>query len=774
MLKRVMILVLLASLPMLSAVAQVLSESYYRENPDWLDPELWVQEGEYRSMPQILNSPFEQYARWGFSFVSYGFRGESENSLTTRLGGVDVASPLDSYPNYTLLNLLRRIPARRTDLWSNAHSEWGADVRSEVFAPSPSALSERHRLRVQLSSRSYRLGSYYSSVGRLDSLWSYSLLVGGRWGRDGNIEGVFTEEEQLWLSAERCWGEGVRRSLQMALMVAPMMRSGRSWNSDEVFELAGDNHYNSYWGYQQGKVRSSRVRRECVPTFYASFNIDDSYILSNLNISTLLSAGRKSRTKLSWADAPNPLPDYYLYLPSAQSDPEVALLAEEAWLRGEERFTQIDWQGLYTANALSVGGVRYALLEEMADVVSAKVDASAAFVGIHDMRLGVRLSLHTTNNHNAPRDLLGGNTLGEGIGLYDYSLGHSAWELYFTHQKSTDWGTLSLAAEMGGVRLAYDSATSGRRATREFLTADVVARWSRSVGDGASVGSNLRYAYEPPHWSAVFGSADGAMTRNPYAESTHSVAAELWGVRTMGRLTLHSTLFARYRNASSKVEHFWNDFAGCYAALLAGGFDSFCYGVELSALVAVGKKISATLHTTLLSSRYVSDAVGDVVSFDNGKPLAKALPLRVEGLTTSSSPLAAAGLEVRYRAPYDVVLGAEWSIVGLRYMEPALFLCSDEVLSRDLSPEVRNDITTSQPLGAAHSLNLFAYRNVGRFTLSLSVGNLLNHTDGYYDGYQPSRMRVRESNQTNTYTPHSPRYQHIYPRYVLMSLGYEF
>lgn len=773
MLKRIVILALCV-VATLSVVAQELSENYYRENPDWLDSELWVQEGEYRSMPQILNSPFEQYARWGFSFVSYGFRGESENSLTTRLGGVDVASPLDSYPNYTLLNLLRRIPARRTNLWSNAHSEWGADVRSEIFSTSPSALAERHRLRVQLSSRSYRLGSCFSSVGRIDSLWHYSLLVGGRWGRDANIEGVFTEEEHLWLSAERVWGEGIEKRLQTAFMVAPTMRSGRSWNTDEVFVLSGNNLYNSYWGYQQGKVRSSRVRRECVPMLYASLDIDDRYILSNLNISTLLSAGRKSRTRLSWADAPNPLPDYYLYLPSAQSDPEVALLAEEVWLRGEERFTQIDWQGLYDNNALANGVARYALMEEVEDVTSAKVDASAAFAGIRDMRLGVRLSLHTSHDYNTPRDLLGGDTLGNGIGLYDYSVRHSAWELYLTHEKSADWGSLSLAAEMGGVRLAYGSTTSGRRATREFLTATVVARWSRSVGDKASVGSNLRYACEPPHWSAVFGSVDGAMSRNPYAKSAHSGAAELWGRKSWDRVTLHSTLFARYRNAASRVEHFWNDFAGCYAALLAGGFDTFCYGAELSARVSVSKRLSAELHTTLLSSRYVSDAVGDVVSFDNGKPLATALPLRVKGLTTSSSPLAATGLEVRYRAPYDVVLGAEWSIVGLRYMEPALFLCSDEVLGRDLSPEVRNNITTSQPLGTVQMVNLFAYRNVGRFTLSLSVNNLFNHTDGYYDGYQPSRMMVRESNQTNAYTPHSPRYQHIYPRYLLMSLGYEF
>lgn len=774
MLKRIVILAL-CIVATLSALAQELSESYYRANPEWIDVEMWAHEGEYLSMPQIINSPFEQYARWGFSFVDYAFRGERESSLTTRLGAVEVDSPLDRYPNYTLLNMLRRVPSRRTNLWSNAHSEWGADARSEHFGVSPSGLPQGHKLRVQLSSRSYLLGTYYASVGELDSLWNYSLLVGGRWGRDSNIEGLFTEDENLWLSAERAWGEGITKRLQMALMVAPTMRSGRSWNTEEVFTLSGNNLYNSYWGWQEGKVRSSRVRRECVPMLYTSFDIDDGYLLTNFNISTLLSAGRRSRTSLDWSEAPNPLPDYYGYLPDGQSDPEVALLARDVWLRGDEKYTQIDWQGLYTANLLSASGACYALMEEREDVASAVVDASAAFVGVDGTRAGVRLSHYATSNHNLSRDLLGSESLAEGYNIYDYSVAHSGWELYLTHHTTADWGSLSLAAEMGGVGLSYRSATSGRKTTTsEHLTVDMVARWSCQLGEGMLVGSNVAYSCKPPHWKELFGSPEGAMTRNPYAKSAHSGSAELWGRYTSGRIMLHSTLFARYEGSESRVEHFWNDFAGCYSALLAGGLNSFAYGVELSARVDICKGLSATLHTSLLSSRYVSDAVGDVVSYYEGRAFASATPLRIKGVVDTSSPLSASGLDVRYRTPYGWVVGGEWSLVAERYMEPSLFLCSDVVQERDLSPEVRERVTTPHNLGTAHSLSLFAYRNVGKATVSLSVGNLLNQTDGYYDGYQPSRVKISESNTAITYEPHAPRYQHIYPRYFLMSIGYEF
>ena len=774
MLQRIIILVLLATMPLMSSVAQELSESYYRENPSLVDSDLWLNKDDYYAMPQILNSPFEQYARWGFSFVSYAFRGEQGNSLTTRLGAIDVSSPLERYPNYTLLNLLRRIPAHRTDLWSNAHSEWGADVRSEVFGTSPSALAERHRLRLQLSSRSYRLGSYFSSVGRLDSLWHYSLLVGGRWGRDGNIDGVFTEEENIWLSAERVWGDGVEKHLQMALMVAPVMRSGRSWNTEEVFALSGNRHYNSYWGYQQGKVRSSRVRRECVPMMYASFDIDDTYLLSNLNVSALLSVGRKSHTTLDWADAPNPQPDYYLYLPSAQSDPKVELLAREVWLRNDERYTQIDWQGLYGANALSVTGARYALLEDREDVASAIVDCSVALLGHNSSRLGVRLSHHATNNYNLPSDLLGAPLLGEGFELYDYSVGRSAWDVYYTHQRDTEWGNISLAAEVGGESVGYYSKISERKAADNGWSLDAVARWSYPMEGGVVVGSNLRYARESAYWEDRFGAVEGAMTINPYSGITHDGSAEVWARGMVGDVLLHSTLFARLRGGSSRVEHFWNDLAGCYVALLAGDMNTLTYGLEFTLDIPLSNSFRATFHTAHLSSGYLNDAVGDVVSFDEGKPLITATPLRIKGRAATSSPLSSAALVVRYSAPYGWVVGAEWAMAARRNMEPALFLCSDYVFECNLSDEVRTTITTSQRIASAQMVDLFAYRNVGNFTFSLSINNILNLTNGYYDGYQPSRLRVRESDLVIDYSLHAPRYQHIYPRYFLMSVAYEF
>lgn len=773
MLKRLSILFVVVAVVQ-SVWAQQLSDSYYRENPSWIDVGLWASDGEYSAMPQTLSSPFEQFAIYGFSFVSYEFRGEPISQLITRLGAVDVASPLERYPNYTFLNLLRRVPSRHTRLWSNSASEWGADGRSDVYETSPSRLDSKYLLRGQLSTRTYLWGTTFSAVGNIADGWYYSLLVGGRWGRDSNIEGLFTDEEQLWLSAERVWGEDVEKRLQLAFMIVPTTRSGRSWNTAEVFELAGNNHYNSYWGWQGDKVRSQRVNREILPTLYASFDVDDKYILSNINISTLIRAGRRSRSRLAWENAPNPLPDYSGSLPSGLADENVGLLAEDVWARGDERFTQIDWQGLYDSNLLNPMAAHYALVAEKEDVLSATVDASAALLGAEGMRLGVRLMHHTTHNHSSPSDLLGAERLVDGFDFYDYNVSHTSWTLYYTFHTALPWGNLSVAAEFGGVQNDYLSATSGRKGTDEALVVRLRAQWSRPLSEQITVGATSRYECEPSYWEDKFGSAKGVLSINPYADLLHMLTGNVWGRGSLGRVTLFATLFANYRNGDSRAESFWGDLWERNVTFLVGGMKTITLGGELSAHIDITPNLTASLHTSLLAARYTDDAVGNLVEYESGRVVAADLPIGVRGRVSLSSPQFTSALVLRYNTPLGWQIGGEWAYAGGRYLEPTLYLLSEDVQRRNLSPEVYNTITTPQSLGNAHSVGLFAYRKRGPLSLSLSVRNLLSSTSAYYDGYQPSRIGVRESDTELDYTPHAPSYQHIYPRYFQMTVGYEF
>lgn len=758
-------------------LAQQMSEAYYRENPSWIDAEVWASEGDYRLLPTTYNAPFEQFALYGFSFIDYAFRGEPSTTFATHLGTIEIKSPLSRYADWGLIALLRRVPAERSIQWSNAPSRQHTTVRGEYFDTSPHNLPLTRKAEVRLSTRTYNFGGGYSAVGTLNNLWRYSLAAGGRWGRDCNIEGLFDSEEYLWFSGERQWEakNSTEQRLQLALMVAPTLRSQRSWNTEEVFSLAGNKHYNSYWGYQEGKVRSQRVRRECVPALYASWNIDDRYILSNLNISTLLRAGRRSRSTLDWGQAPNPLPDYRAYLPSAQADSAVALKAEEVWRQGDVRYTQLDWKSLYRANSLSNTGALYALLDEREDVLSGVVDISAGMFGAESGRLGLKLSAHRSHNYTSPRDLLGAGSLGADFDLYDYTIAHYEALLYGSLLHRFEQGTeLSIAAEAGGERVDYGAEHSGRKTqlTSPIFRSRIAI--TSPTSDIKTIGATLRFDTTPPYWGDRLGAYEGAVEKNPYATNIQTTDLNTWIDWDFGKVELFVTTYLLSQRGVSTVEHFWDDLSDQYAALLVGGLWQVATGCEASLTLRPAKGLTLTAHGSLGIARHLDNGKADIVAFDNGATIASEVELQTSWMTFSPSPTFATALVARYSTPRGWLLGAEWAYVANRWMEPSLLLRSDYILSRNLTPEERERCIQSFELGNAHSVGIFAWRKWGNLSISLSVRNLLNFTDAYSAGYQPSRLVVTERDYAVSYTPHEARYQYIYPCHAYLTIGYEF
>lgn len=759
-------------------VAQPLSDSYYRENPSWLDAELWASDGDYYTLRADSYSPYERFAIYGFGFVDYSFRGEHRPSLTTRLGQMELSSPLERYPDYALLSLLRRVPSESTFHPTISIRGHGGDQRTELYDTSPLGLEEGSSLRLQLASRGYRAGVGYKMVHQRGDSAAYTLALGGRWGRDRVVEGLFSSEAYLWLSGQwrREVREGLTSSFQAALMLAPQMRSGRSWNSAEVFDLAGNRHYNSYWGYQQGRVRSSRLRREAVPTLYASWDLRDAYILSHINVSTLVRAGRRSSSSLDWSEAPNPSPDYWGYLPGGQSDPEVGVLAESVWMEGDTDYTQIDWERLYEINRLSTSGAHYLLVDSRRELLSAEVDASAALLGMQGGRVGVRGGVHSAHDYQLPRDMLGAESVGEGFDLYDYRLLLPRWELYGWLYGDVGANRLYGAVEFGGERVGYRSAHSGRSlGAQHFTTLTLKGAWLRALGTRQRVGATVRYERSAPFVEDLLGATEGAVTRNPWASEEKTMSLALWGEMLFERGRVSMQMYASHRLGGSAVEHFWHDPTDQYAALMAGGLESLSVGAELSVRAEITSGLNIEGHLALGRWAYTSDAVAQIVDYDTGADIVGSTRLRLRGLTSSSSPSLTSALVAKYFTERGWLMGAEWVFAAGRIVEPSLALSSDHIYALATTPEEQAALSAQHSLGAASSLNLFVHRSFGHhWSLSLSVRNLLSSTSAYRGGYQPSRLKVRENETISIVMPHDARYQHIYPRHFYLTIGYEF
>ena len=792
LMRRLILVLLLLSSFVVAAQAQALSDKFYEENPQGLFEELLDLSADttlyYRSTSR--QPIFERLVRYGVSHVTYSRRGEESDSEVVRLGAHNIASPLDEWTDYNLLSLLRRVPTSGgLDLYTT-QTLHGADLRGEWFNPAPSFLRKSNTIKLNYAERNYRLGVGYSSVGHLSNGWHYSLAVGARGGRDAHIEGVYSRQAHLWVAAERSAGRwqsvygDMCGRLVVAFGLAPMERSARSWNTEEVFGLAADRLYNSSWGYQQGRVRASNVRREAVPVLYGEWSLEDEFGIVGASVSAMVKAGRKSRLGLDWNDAASPLPDWYGYLPSGYDDPTLALEAEGVWRRRDSSYTQIGWDRLYDINRLSPRGAVYAMMDDITDILSAEVNISGGEGGrrrldgnvvmVEGLFGGLTVGYHTHRLHNKQHDLLGGEYLSMGFDMHDYTVECFESELYESWSASGDYGTISVGGSLGNKTLHYrNTLTGGDIRLRNLSEAMLKTTWNYRVGTRGDIGASLHGSLRTPHHSHIIASPKECATINPYARVEENYGADVKGEWRTGKVKLAATLWANYAEGVSRVESFWNDLDATSSSLLAGGIKTLRVGVEADAGWYPSADWSVEGALSVGSWRYVSDGVADIVESTTGKVIVRQTPLRLKGLYSHTSPMVLAVVKTTWRPRGGWMVSLEGALAAGRRMEPSLLFYSDYLLERNLSPEEHEALTAQQSLGTAPNLSATIYRRVGDVGVSLSVRNLLGGCVKY-DGYQPSRLFVTEKEYALGYEPHPSKFQYSYPRNTTITISYDF
>lgn len=793
MIRRVCIVLLLLVVSASGVSAQQLSESYYAENPQE-DVDL-IDEADTLLFytPYVRQPRFERMARYSLYYAGFSRRGD-ESAESIRVGNVALNSPVVRYGDWVTTSLLRRVPSVQSYHYSTSLSHESLGVRGESFDVGLGALSQESRARGYYSGRNYRLGGDYRTVGTIEeSELRYSLATGARVGGDANVEGAYSNQAYLWGAIERAEREndwGYVERLMAAVMIPYSQRAPRSWNAQELFDLTSNPLYNSNWGYQSGRVRPARVKRECVPMVYLSWRLTDRYDLSeDLAVELLARAGRYGSTSLDWRDAPNPLPDHYTQLPSYYSDPLLADQVGDVWRRGEQQYTQINWPMLYDINRLSSDGAVYSLMDEREDVRSLVLNFSTGkgreLWSREELpnpdspsrsRLNIFLSYHSNRPYNTPYDLLGAEQLGAwDERLYNYRIGRSSLGGNYGFSFATDYGTFGLGGQMELYGLRYDNVAEGYELRSENLfDLSVKGVWYSQQGWNNSVGAMVRYDYRSPFWEDIFATGQSDVTINPYAVGEQQLAGEWWGEWSLGRVALSANLYANYGWNRASVRHFWNDVAKSYCSFIAGGVDRLSVGAELSAGVPLGGGFEAEAIVALGTSRHLSSAVADIVEFEGGDVVARGFECDIAGLRASSSPEVAVAMRLEGELWGGWVMTLEGALCAGRYVEPSLYYHSDYLHSLNLSPEERAQLTRQESLGVAPNFNIMVRKYFDQLSLSISARNLLGGGRTLYGGYQPMRLVVRQRDNAESYTPHPTRYQYTYPPYLQISVGYDF
>ena len=316
----------------------------------------------YHDAPTILfgqNDVFNNMAGYNFSSFRFRARGYSSESQEVYVAGIKMNDAITGYTPYSLWSGLNEATRSKDSVTGSEISDYGTGGYNGLTNIAADARSFRTGLRGSILTNSslYRLRlmlSYGSGV--LDNGWSYAFNVSARLGGNDWIRGVYYRSFGYFGSVSKQF-DPVNR-LTLSVMAAPGSRGAQNASTQEVYDLMGDNMYNSNWGYQGGKVRNTRVRITHEPIVFLKYDHTPNEDLS-ASATVLYRFGKNGYTALDWYDAYDPRPDYYRNLPSyywienADYDRVNTIgyaWAKEAWENKKADVAHVNWDRLYDVN----------------------------------------------------------------------------------------------------------------------------------------------------------------------------------------------------------------------------------------------------------------------------------------------------------------------------------------------------------------------------------------------------------------------------------------
>lgn len=386
-----------------------------------------LQDSGYSDNPIILfgtNDPFNSIASFGFSSIRYKNRGYNSETQDVLLSGVELNDAITGFSPYSLwsgLNEATREKETTTGVESSDYALGRFNGTTNILG-TPVSMRPGWRFSALTNSALYRLRLMTSyATGQLDNGWAFAFNASARVGGNDWVEGVYYRSFAFYAGAQKNWDD--IHNLSLFVLAAPGERGAQNASTQEVYDLMGDNMYNSNWGYQNGKVRNSRVRRTFEPVTVLKYKFTPDNDDFSLDAALLWRTGKNGYTALDWYDANDPRPDYYRNLPSYYSmDDEdydrnsevLALWAKESWnpeISAYSRYQHLDWDRLYDVNRNNAEGrSKYALEERRVDQndLHAVVNAKYAFNNCFSVRGGLHGRLNRTENYKMMNDLLGG------------------------------------------------------------------------------------------------------------------------------------------------------------------------------------------------------------------------------------------------------------------------------------------------------------------------------------------------------------------------------
>ncbi len=565
-----------------------------------------------------------------------------------------------------------------------------------------SQVSAGHKLSLSGANRNYTLrGMYTYGSGINENGWAYAASVCYRWAKRGYVEGTFYNSLSYYLGVEKLIGA---HSFSLSTWGNPTERASQGAATDESYWLANNYQYNPYWGYQDGKVRNSRVVFDFAPTALLTWDwkIDDG---TRLTTSLLGKYSVYKSTRLNYNNAENPQPDYWKNLPSSHFDvwdptddqyrTDQALADFRAaydLLSNSKDARQINWDRLYwanrNANAQGADALYYieakhndnifiSLASTLHKQITPKSHANIGIniggnVGKHYKTMDDMLGANTFHNINTyalgnyaatsgtvqydlnnPNGLVGkGDTFG-----YDYNLIARKGILWGNY--SENFGPLhySVAAKVGYDGMQRDGRmrngmfadySYGKSSTAHFVSGGAKFNSTINLGGGNTILLGVGYEHRAPQITTAFVSPE---MNNDFVQNLRNerIFSSEVGYQFQNSL-IHLNINAYYNRMDHGTEwqNFYFDDINSFSYVSMTNIEKSYYGLEAGVSFKVSSAFNIKALGTISDAQYINNA--NVRYLNSTKATYHDDIVMNKGMRESGTPLTAASLIFDFHA----------------------------------------------------------------------------------------------------------------------------
>jgi len=755
------------------------------------------------SLMTTSSDVFLSKSGYDFSAVRFKLRGYDYRYSDTYINGVnfnDVERGGFSFGIFGGLNDVTRnqdvVLGMQTSGFTYSQAGGAVNFNTDAGSYNPGG-----KIGVAYTNRNYKLkGSALYSTGMMRNGWAVTGALAYRWADEGFIAGTFYNSFGASLAVEKMFNP--KNSLSLIVAAAPTQRGQQSAAPGEIQDLLG-HYYNSYWGYQNGKKRNSRIITSCEPiaVLTHTWKIDNN---TKLKTGLGFKYTNYGSTALNRTNAFDPRPDYYKNLPNFQAlqypnSPEWVDYYRQQWLN-DPTVSQIDWDNLYRSNRNNTkDGSVYFLENRHNDQMNFTLNSTLNTKLSEKVSLAAGIEARTTKgmHYKTIDDLLGGEYvdninifairdfgddpakaqydlnnpyqhLGKGgrygydYDMYSNSAGvwlqnthrYKKWDIFYGYKFSyTDF------YRYGNMRngLAPDN-SYGKGATYSFINQSSKFGLTYKLSGRHMFSANVSYSTLPPLIYDAYLSPRVKDNAIPNLKSESNFTAEAsYNISTpiiRGRLTAYQTNF--YDQA--KMYNMYSDADGTFVNYALTGINKVHRGIEFGAEVKINSNLSVSAIGTI-AEYYYNNRPSGTTSYENGSAPDTTEVVYLKNFYVGGTPQTAGSIGVHYFYKYwffDVNLnGFDRTYIDISPMkrtDRAIASIVDNTFddnSGDMVARVKQ-ATTQEKFAGGATLDFSIGKSLRiqrKYTLNINLqfNNILNNTNLKTGGYEYNRIDINDA-----------------------------